>query len=65
LNSSSILDFYYNVAVLAFIGVSEPWYKTGIEGYKLNGVEKENGRVENKRRKIKGEKCLVLELYSS
>lgn len=65
MNSSSILDFHYNVGALAFIGLPELWYKTRIEGYQMNGVEKENGWVENKRRGIKREKYLVLELYSS
>jgi hypothetical protein len=31
----------------------------------MNGVEKENDGVKNKRRRINREKCLVLELYSS
>lgn len=53
LNSSSILDFYYNVAALAFIGVFEPWHKTGMGGWKMNEVEKENGKVKNKGKKIK------------
>jgi hypothetical protein len=41
------------VAALAFIGDSEPWHKTGIEGWRMNGVEKENNRTENKRKRIK------------
>jgi len=53
LNSSSFQDSYYNVAALAFIGDSEPWHKTGIEGWRMNGVEKENNRTENKRKRIK------------
>jgi len=49
LNSSSILDSYSTVAALAFIGVSEPWHKTGIGGWKMNEVEKGNDRVQNKK----------------